>query len=121
MRPDRGSRIAEATRGDGMNFLCAGRVLPSSMAERVQDFEKLASHSSEEESSNKEDIDPPSTSDPSYSRTGPCPVSTKQCIGDCTPTRDQVKVRSSGQARYRGKLKNGQSLSRRSMGVVNVW
>ena len=52
------------------------------------------------------------------------------CIGDCTPTRDrgQSEVKrsrrnseaghlTSGQARNRGQLKNGQSLSRRSMGV----
>ena len=38
-----------------MNFPRAGRVLPSSMAEREEDFEKLASHSSEQESSNEED------------------------------------------------------------------
>ena len=53
-----------------------------------------------------------------------------RCIGDCTPTRDrgQSEVKrsrrrlswSSGQARNRGQLKYGQSLSRRSMGVVNA-
>ena len=67
-----------------MNFPRAGRVLPSSMAEREEDLEKLASHSSEQESSNEEDIDPPSTSDPSYRGTGPCPVSTKRfCHTQC--------------------------------------
>ena len=42
------------------------------MAEQEDDFETLASHSIEEESSNEEDTDLLSTSDPSHSEPGLC-------------------------------------------------
>ena len=50
------------------------------MAEQENDSEKQAGHSSDEGSSNNEDIDPPSTSDSSYNGTASCLVSTKQYI-----------------------------------------
>lgn len=50
------------------------------MAEQEDDSETLASHSSEEDSSNKEDIEPPSTSSPSYSGPGPRSVSTNDVL-----------------------------------------
>ena len=55
------------------------------MAEPEEDFEKLASHSSEE------DIHPPSTSDPSYSGTGPSPVINNVSKCFCPPHGKYVR------------------------------